>query len=217
MAILKDEIDVLREASDKLKKCEAQLATYKKKLEDYNDLKRQVKMLEERSADYYQQNVQQEEYVKKMAALKSQVEIYQQEIEELNAKLDAEMMKSVKTEFELNTVGAKYTALQREKDSLIDERDALRETCDELRCNQMPGDSANAMSKELIPSIWKEKIDRLEAENKALRSGTANGELQQFMDESNQRTEKLREQLKLANQKILTLTQAQSEDGKDKG
>lgn len=39
LAVLKDEIDVLREASDKLKICEAQLATYKKKLEDHNDLK----------------------------------------------------------------------------------------------------------------------------------------------------------------------------------
>lgn len=34
------------------------------------------------------------------------------------------------------------------------------------------------------------------------------------MDETNKRTEKLREQLKQANQKILTLSQPQSDDAK---
>lgn len=125
--MLKDEVDVLREASEKLKICEAQLATYKKKLEDYNDLKRQVKMLEERSADYLQQNVQQEENIKKHSTLKGQVELYKKEIEELHGKLDAEMIKSVKIEFELNVIGSKCTVLQREKDNLLDELDALRE------------------------------------------------------------------------------------------
>lgn len=41
-------------------------------------------------------------------------------------------MKSVKVEFELSNIGAKFTAIQREKDALLSERDALRETCDEL-------------------------------------------------------------------------------------
>lgn len=165
-------MDALREASEKLKICEVQLTTYKKKLEDHNDLKRQVKMLEERIADSLQQNVQQEENLKKNSTLKSQVELYKKEIEELHGKLDAEMMKSVKIEFELSNIGSKCTALQREKDTLLDERDALRETCDELRCNQMSaGDSSNAMSREFMPPAIKEKIERLEAENRALREG----------------------------------------------
>lgn len=42
MAQLKDELDVLRESNDKIKVLETQLATYKKRLEDYNDLKKQV-------------------------------------------------------------------------------------------------------------------------------------------------------------------------------
>lgn len=172
MAALKDDIDVLREASDKLKVCEAQLATYKKKLEDHNDLKRQIKMLEDRSAEYIQQNVQQEENIKKHSTLKSQVELYKKEIEELHAKLDAEMMKSVKVEFELNNVGAKFLAIQREKDTLLAERDALRETCDELQCNQISGEHKNAMSREIMsPNGIKERLERLESENRALREG----------------------------------------------
>lgn len=171
LALLKDEVDVLREASEKLKICEAQLATYKKKLEDYNDLKRQIKMLEERSADYFQQNVQQEEHIKKNSTLKGQVELYKKEIEELHGKLDAEMIKSVKVEFELSVIGSKCTALQREKDNLLDELDALRENYDELRCNPSTGDSSKAMSRELMSPALKEKLERLEAENRALREG----------------------------------------------
>lgn len=77
---LKDEVDVLRESNEKLKLCEAQVNTFKKKLEDYNDLKKQLKLLDERSAEYLQQNVQFEEDVKKCAALKGQVELYKKEV-----------------------------------------------------------------------------------------------------------------------------------------
>lgn len=41
--------------------------------------------------------------------------------------------------------------------------------------------------------------------------------LQQYMDDSNQRMEKLREQLKLANQKILSLSHGQADESKAQG
>lgn len=136
LVTVKDEMDVLREHVDRLKGCEAQLVTFKKKLEEYNDLRRQVKQLEERNAEYAQAAAQHEDHAKKGAALKSQAELYKMEIAELHGKLDAEMMKSVRTEFELSNVGARCAALLREKESLLCERDQLRETCDELRCTQ---------------------------------------------------------------------------------
>lgn len=73
-------MDILRESNDKLKVCEAQLETYKKKLEEFNDLKKHIKMLEERSADYVQQNAQFEEDAKKSATLKGQVELFKKEV-----------------------------------------------------------------------------------------------------------------------------------------
>lgn len=223
---MKDEVDALRESAEKLKISESQLATYKKKLEDYNDIRRQVKMLEERSADYLQQTVQQDEQLKKGSALKSQVELYKKEIEELHGKLDAEMLKSVKTEFELSNMGAKCQALQREKDNLLSERDALREAFDELKCTQTSvGDTGNAMSREMISNTLGERLERLALEARSSAAGSEehkavltvgflniinyqlfyknNKISQQFMEESNQRIEKLREQLKAANQKIL--------------
>lgn len=71
---------MLRESNDKLKECEIQLETYKKRLEEYNDLKKSIKILEERSADYVQQIMQFEEDAKKSATLKGQVELFKNKV-----------------------------------------------------------------------------------------------------------------------------------------
>ncbi|XP_037805873.1 protein hook [Lucilia sericata] len=210
---LKDEVDILRESNEKLKLCEAQVNTFKKKLEDYNDLKKQLKLLDERSAEYLQQNVQFEEDVKKCAALKGQVELYKKEIQELHIKLDKEMEKNIKLEFEHKNMESAITALNRSKDNLLKERDSLREAIDELKCGQLSKSFeavyGNTMSKELQPSALNEKIERLELENKALREGQGGQTaLMQLLDDANKRNDNLREQLKVANEKVMTLTHA---------
>lgn len=211
MAQLRDELDILREANDKLKASEALIFTYKKKLEDYSDLKRQVKQLEERNTEYLQQNLHQEEHVKKLSALKGQVELYKKEIQELHTRLDTEINKTVKIEFELTTASAQIMALQREKEALAAERDGLLDTCDQLRCNQGSADTglsdSNTISNELTLPALREKIRMLTDQNKALCEGQGGqAALAQMLEDSNQRAEKLREQLKVANQKIMSLT-----------
>lgn len=220
MSQLKDELDALREANDKLKISEALISTYKKKLEDYSDLKRQVKQLEERNADLTQQNLHTEENVKKLSTLKGQIELYKKEIQELHTRLDTEINKCVKIEFELNNSNAKCMALQREYENLTVERDTLLEQCDQLRCAEgmsAPGDGAkNAISNELTLPAQRERIRLLEEENKALREGQGGQTaLAQMLEDANQRSEKLREQLKQANQKILSLTAQTGADGND--
>lgn len=198
----------MREANDKLKVSEGLIQTYKKKLEDHHDLKRQVKMLEDRSAEYLQQNMHQEEHMKKVFALKGQVELYKKEVEELHGRLDTEMNKSVKIEFELSNLNAKLTALQREKDILATERDVLKDSCDQLRCGSQADAGENAISNELLSPALREKLELLTAENKALREGQGGQTaLAQLLEDANQRSEKLRDQLKSANQKILSLSQ----------
>lgn len=219
---LKDELDALREANDKLKVSEALISTYKKKLEDYSDLKRQVKQLEERNADLTQQTLHTEENVKKLSALKGQIELYKKETQDLHTRLDTEINKSVKIEFELNNANTKLTALERENKSLMVERDSLLEQCDQLRCAEgmaTPGDGIkNAISNELTLPAQREKIRLLEEENKALREGQGGQTaLAQMLEDANQRSEKLREQLKQANQKILGLTAQTGIDGNEAG
>ncbi|XP_017858867.1 PREDICTED: protein hook [Drosophila arizonae] len=214
---LKDEVDVLRESTEKLKVCEAQLETYKKKLEEYNDLKKHVKMLEERSADYVQQNAQFEEDAKRYANTKGQIELFKKEIQDLHTKLDNESSKNVKLEFDNKNLESKALALQREKDSLLKERDNLREAFDELKCGQLSTNSGsltgNTVSRELQPAAMVDKIQRLEAENKALREGQGGQTaLAQLLDDANKRCEHLREQMKAANERILSLTHASQSD-----
>lgn len=212
---IKDEVDILREASEKSKEYERQLAVYKKKLEDSNDLKRQIKQLEERNAEYLKQNLQYEEESKKLSALKGQVDLYKNQLEELHLKLDSEMQKTVKAEFDLQVMQTKLSGLHRERDNLKTQCDTLQEKVDELKCinpTSDDDDSAN-ISRELLGDNLKERISRLEAENKALREGQGGQTaLSDLLNDSNQRNEKLREQLKAANQKILLLTSQSSTD-----
>ena len=80
MSQLKDELDILREANDKLKICESQIVTYKKKLEDQKDLKKQLQMLEERNAEYVRQNTEYEDDSKKLSTMKGQLELLKKEV-----------------------------------------------------------------------------------------------------------------------------------------
>lgn len=217
MAQLKDELDALREANDKLKAAEALIITYKKKFEDYSDLKRQIKQLEERNVDYMEQNLHQEENVKKLATLKGQVELYKKETQELHTRLDTEINKCVKVEFDLSNSTTKLTALQREYENITIERDTLLEQYEQLRCAEtLPitgTDTQNAISNELRLPAQRDKIRLLQEENKALREGQGGQTaMAQMLDDANQRAEKLREQLRMANQKILSLTAQNGSD-----
>ncbi|XP_067621862.1 protein hook isoform X2 [Eurosta solidaginis] len=210
---LKDEVDVLRESNDKLKECEIQLETYKKRLEEYNDLKKHIKILEERSADYVQQIMQFEEDAKKSATFKGQVELFKNKIQDLHSQLDGEMSKNLKLEFDNKNLETNISELQRAKESLLKERDNLREALDELKCGQLSTSSSslngNTMSKELQPTALVEKLHRLELENKALREGQGGQTaLTQLLDDASKRNENLREQLKSANERILSLSHA---------
>ncbi|KAG2466543.1 HOOK3 protein, partial [Polypterus senegalus] len=76
---LKDEMDVLRHSSDKVAKLEGMVESYKKKLEDLGDLRRQVKLLEEKNTLYMQNTVSLEEELRKANATRGQLETYKRQ------------------------------------------------------------------------------------------------------------------------------------------
>jgi len=61
--LLKDELDILRDTADKVEKYEATIQSYKIKLEELRDLKRQVKVLETKNIAYIQQNMELEQVI----------------------------------------------------------------------------------------------------------------------------------------------------------
>uniref|UniRef100_A0A2R5L4R5 Protein hook n=1 Tax=Ornithodoros turicata TaxID=34597 RepID=A0A2R5L4R5_9ACAR len=190
---LRDELDVLRHTSDKVGHYEATIETYKKKLEDLSDLKRQVKLLEDKNTAYMQTNIELEEDLKKMAALKSQVDLYKKQTQELRLQLSDETRRANKVDFEAKRLQEKLISLQTEKERLITERDSLKESLEELRCLQLQketSDSQNTgsmkvmvsdseMVETLSPEI-KEKLIRLQHENKMLRLQQSSSDDQQL-------------------------------------
>lgn len=178
---LKDEMDILRHSSDRVNQLEALVETYKRKLEDLGDLRRQVRLLEERNTVYMQRTCELEEELRRANAVRGQLETYKRQAHELHTKHSAEAMKAEKWQFEYKNLHDKFDALLKEKERLISERDTLRETNDELRCAQVQqrclsgagglcdgGGTVGNLAAEIMPTELKETVVRLQSENKML-------------------------------------------------
>uniref|UniRef100_A0A671PFK7 Protein Hook homolog 1 n=1 Tax=Sinocyclocheilus anshuiensis TaxID=1608454 RepID=A0A671PFK7_9TELE len=199
---LKDELDILRSCSDRAVKLEASVETYRKKLEDLSDLRRQVKVLEEKNMTYMHNTVSLEEELRKANAARTQLETYKRQGQELHRKLSDESRRADNLAFEMKKFQEKYDALLKEKEVArhvhLIERDTLREINEELRCTQAQQDqllqagspSHDNLAAEMLPIEYREKFIRLQHENKMLR-------LQQEESE-NERITELQEQLEEA-------------------
>ncbi|XP_029583936.1 protein Hook homolog 2-like isoform X1 [Salmo trutta] len=178
---LKDEMDILRHSSDRVSRLEALVETYKRKLEDLGDLRRQVRLLEERNTVYMQRTCELEEELRRANSVRTELDTYKRQVHELHTKHSSEALKAEKWQFEYKNLQDKYDALLKEKERLISERDTLRETNDELRCAQVqqkglnqPGglceDSGTVgnLASEMMPTEFKETVVRLQSENKML-------------------------------------------------
>ncbi|KTG05491.1 hypothetical protein cypCar_00020977 [Cyprinus carpio] len=183
---LKDELDILRSCSDRAVKLEASVETYRKKLEDLGDLRRQMRVLEEKNMTYMHNTVSLEEELRKANAARAQLETYKRQGQELHSKLSDESRRGDNLAFEMKKFQEKYDALLKEKERISIERDTLREINEELRCTQ-------AQQDQLLQADMnqcREKFIRLQHENKMLR-------LQQEESE-NERITELQEQLEEA-------------------
>uniref|UniRef100_A0AAR2J2R7 Calponin-homology (CH) domain-containing protein n=1 Tax=Pygocentrus nattereri TaxID=42514 RepID=A0AAR2J2R7_PYGNA len=179
---LKDELDILRSCSDRAVKLEASVETYRKKLEDLSDLRRQVKVLEEKNMTYMHNTVSLEEELRKANAARAQLETYKRQVQELHRKLSEESRRADNLAFDMKKFEEKYEALLKEKERIIIERDSLKETNEELRCTQAQQDqllqagmyktgspSHDNLAAEMLPIEYREKFIRLQHENKMLR------------------------------------------------
>ncbi|XP_035262510.1 protein Hook homolog 2-like isoform X2 [Anguilla anguilla] len=179
---LKDEMDILRHSSDRVSRLEALVDTYKRKLEDLGDLRRQVRLLEERNTVYMQRTCELEEELRRANAIRSQLDTYKRQVHELHTKHSSEALKAEKWQFEYKNLHDKYEALQKEKERLISERDTLRENNEELRCAQVQqkclsqagglceDDSSTVgnLASEIMPTEFRETVVRLQSENRML-------------------------------------------------
>ncbi|KAM3915290.1 protein Hook homolog 1 isoform 2-T2 [Leptodactylus fuscus] len=204
---LKDEIDVLRTTSDKATKLESTVESYRKKLEDLNDLRRQVKSLEDTNLMYMHNTVSLEEELKKANAARAQLETYKRQVQDLHNKLSMETKRADTQAYEMSRLQEKQEALIKEKERLIDQRDALKETNEELRCSLVQQDHLNQsgesglkntdnLAAELLPVEYREMFIRLQHENKMLRvqqEGSENERIAELQDQLEEKQRKMSE------------------------
>ncbi|XP_043090959.1 protein Hook homolog 2 isoform X2 [Puntigrus tetrazona] len=219
---LKDEMDILRHSSDRVSRLEALVETYKRKLEDLGDLRRQVRLLEERNHVYMQRTCELEEEQRRANAIRSQLDTYKRQAHEMSAKHSAEAMKAEKWQFEYKNLSDKYETLLKEREKLICERDSFRETTEELRCAQVQQqcltDSLSAdsgavgsLAAEIMPTELRDTVVRLQQENKTLCVQEESyrhrlEELQTQLEDSQRSQNTLETQNRLSQQQISELS-----------
>ncbi|KAG8128807.1 putative Protein Hook 2-like protein [Naja naja] len=203
---------------------EAMVDSYKKKLEDLGDLRRQVRLLEERNTVYMQRTCELEEELRRANAVRAQLEAHKRQVQELHSKHGEEALKAEKWQFEYKNLKEKFEALVKEKERLIEEREALREANEELRCAQVQQKFLNQadailedisspmdnLAAEIMPAELKETIVRLQHENKMLCAQEVSyrqqqAELQGLLEESNRSKNQLEAQQRLSQQQISEL------------
>ncbi|XP_054290464.1 protein Hook homolog 3-like isoform X2 [Macrosteles quadrilineatus] len=212
--LLKDEVDILRETADKVEKYEATIQSYQKKLEELGDLKRECKVLESKNVELLEQNVELEKELKKSAAWKTQVEVYKKQIAELHSKYNEETKRADKCEFDYKKTNEQLKAVTREKESLMSERDLLKETNEELRCCQLQQRNDNAASvNQLQDNIisqaeLKQKVVMLEHKLRLSQQTSEDEKLsvvQSLLDDAQQQINQLRLENRQLNQRIMEL------------
>uniref|UniRef100_A0A674EV93 Hook microtubule-tethering protein 1 n=1 Tax=Salmo trutta TaxID=8032 RepID=A0A674EV93_SALTR len=222
---LKDELDILRcVCSDRAVKLEASVETYRRKLEDLGDLRRQVKLLEEKNMTYMHNTVSLEEELRKANTARAQLETYKRQVQELHRKLSEESRRADNLAYEMKKFEEKYDAVMKEKEKIIIERDSLKETNEELRCNQAQQDQlrqagiltlSNTSLTALIvcPCPYREKFIRLQHENKMLRvqqEGSENdkiSDLQTLLEEAHRTRSELDTENRLNRERVTELQQ----------
>jgi len=193
---LKDEVDILRERSGRLTTAESTIDSMRKKVEEGNELKRQLRKLDEKNAQYVQQNMELEEELKKLGPWKSQLELQKKQMSELQLKLDEERKTADRFELQFKNLQEKNETLAQEKERLMSEREQLLEANEEMRFAQLnhgttstmiegsPTTTASVDTLDMIPPEIREKLLRLEHENRRLKEQQQNG--RQYSGPSNE-------------------------------
>ncbi|XP_072803693.1 protein Hook homolog 2 isoform X1 [Vicugna pacos] len=227
---LKDEMDELRQSSERAGQLEATLSSCRRRLGELRELRRQVRQLEERNAGHAERTRQLEDELRRAGSLRAQLEAQRRQVQELQGQRQEEAMKAEKWLFECRNLEEKYESVTKEKERLLAERDSLREANEELRCAQMqprgltqadPSLDATSpavenLAAEILPAELRETLLRLQLENKRLCQQEAadrerQEELQRHLEEANRARHGLETQHRL-NQQQLSELRAQVED-----
>jgi len=176
---LKDEVDYLQAERDRAVRLEDLVSTYKDRLKEFNELRQQLKISEDKNTEYMGKIVNLEDDLKKAEVTKTQLENNTRKLIDTQTKLTEETRKSSKAEFEVQNKIEMIKTLQAEKERLQAERNSLRQTNEDLQLAHSGGQNMSGfLGDQMVESaeqsqenqiMLKEKIIRLEHENKMLK------------------------------------------------
>ncbi|KAG1445724.1 hypothetical protein G6F56_009815 [Rhizopus delemar] len=112
---LTDQLDEYRHAAEKLQKAENVIEKYKKKLEETTDLRRQVKMLEERNQILSEHNQKLEDEYGSLIAFKSLMESYKDQVAELQTQNKELIREKNRIEYDLTHSNKKLDLMEEER------------------------------------------------------------------------------------------------------
>ncbi|CAF4399858.1 unnamed protein product [Rotaria socialis] len=222
--ILKDELDVFRNECEKMTRLQTTIDSYKIKLEEMCDLRKQIKRLEEKNLRLLEEKSHLEQENKHAKLLQTQVEFHKKTHQELYRKMSELQCLADKTEFEKQLNEEKLKSINEEKLKLIDEIQLLRKRNEQL-VNVDPDDvpeepnSSDVLTGALadlnifhLPAEIRQHFIRLQHENEMLKLSQTeenNNErvllLQANYEQLKNRNNQLNNELRVSNQKILEL------------
>jgi myosin heavy subunit len=170
---LADDLDVASAKAQQLYKAEATLVAYKKKLESVGMMNQQMTDLEDQSANYLRQIMDLESEVKKSNTLQRTVTQLQEQIAKLEKEKEIMTASSQASATEIAGLKTRLNAAESAKKMYEEELSELRAQQEHAAVDvQSPGGQEslsmqNSVSTQ-IPADAKEKMMRLEIENKKL-------------------------------------------------
>ena len=114
----RDDLDRLDYLNDEIIKYQNINEVQKKKLEELQELKKQIKLLEDRNASLIKQTCELEEEKKSMSVYKGQLELIKKQRDDLRTKASEENFRADKAEDELKRTYKKYNDIVHEKEKL---------------------------------------------------------------------------------------------------
>lgn len=160
---LQDELDEQRHISEKVVNYEAMVDNLIKK---NNELKRELKTVEDKSASYFQKIVRLEEDNKQLSNAISRKDIYKERFQESQAKLSQETHRADKAETEVGRLMEKYSAAVRDNEKLYEATSQLKRQTSVSRTtlDQGPSDSFNKSVGDFDTTTLKSNIGLLKSD-----------------------------------------------------
>jgi protein HOOK3 len=224
----RDELDRLRYLYEEVERYKATAEVHKKKIEELNESKRQLKLIEERNVTLTKRICELEEETKKQSVLKGQIDLYKKQKDDLRLKVGEESYRADKAEDETKRITKKFEELIQEREKYINEISDLKIELSQYKdVNQL---NTISMDVEYTPVVrnnehsvesmqksdndsshLREKLIRLEFENSKLREKLNNSDyervklLESELEDEKVRVSELENQNRLINQRIIQL------------